>query len=209
MKTFCVLVAAALLCGCAAPNRRDTAAAELFREPKPPTAEDVAAQELRRRNRAAEVYRAAYDFELLSPAERSEAFAELSALRPRTIREALAADQPSKNEKWGHLRARSDPNHYEAKTRGEDDGKREAASRRRESFIAAHPELEVKVVEMIRSRRYGLDWPEGWVLASMGEPQSTSTSVSALGSFESWSYRSGNEVIYFLNGRVVRWYLSN
>lgn len=76
----------------------------------------------------------------------------------------------------------------------------------REAFVAASPELSDADRKLLLTGGYALDWPAAWVRASRGEPQRTSKSVSALGTFESWTYRSGHEVIYFLNGRVARWH---
>lgn len=86
---------------------------------------------------------------------------------------------------------------------------RKKAADSREQYVAEHPDLPPEAKRLILARSYALDWPTEWVRASMGEPQNSSRTVSANGVFESWSYRSGNEVIYFLNGRVVRWYHAN
>jgi len=80
---------------------------------------------------------------------------------------------------------------------------------RRTAFVAANPDLPEADRTVLLRGGYALGWPADWVRASRGEPQRTSTSVSALGTFESWTYRSGHEIVYFLNGRVSRWHHSD
>jgi len=83
----------------------------------------------------------------------------------------------------------------------------EAAAAAREEFIATHPELTERQRELIRTSRYALGWSREMVRASMGEPQRISQTVSAFGRLETWSYRSGIQLLQFLNGSLTSFHL--
>ncbi len=132
----------------------------------------------------------------LAPAPAAATAPTVPADRPRTVAEATAWRKAGQPDYTGAIKQRIDT-------------ERAAAQAARNNFAAAHPKLSEADRKLLLAGGYALGWPADWVRASRGEPQRTSTGVSALGTLESWTYRSGHEIVYFLNGRVSRWHHSD
>ena len=80
----------------------------------------------------------------------------------------------------------------------------EAAATARQVHLDAHPELAPRDRELLQQGSYAIGWPRERVQASIGEPQRISQTVSAAGQVETWSYRSGIELLQFVNGNLTR-----
>jgi len=83
----------------------------------------------------------------------------------------------------------------------------EAAATARQAYLAAHPDLSARDRELVQQGRYAIGWPSDRVLASIGEPQRISQTVSAAGQVDIWSYRSGIELLQFVNGTLTTFHI--
>lgn len=83
----------------------------------------------------------------------------------------------------------------------------EAVAAAREAYLVAHPELSPRERELVKQGSYAIGWPSGRVRASIGEPQRISQTVSAFGQVETWTYRSGIEVLQFANGALTTFHV--
>lgn len=73
---------------------------------------------------------------------------------------------------------------------------REAAKRRLEEYVQAHPEYRKEILD----HQITLGMSQDDVIASWGKPEHVNTTVTAYGRHEQWVY--GNQYVYFEDGRV-------
>ena len=83
----------------------------------------------------------------------------------------------------------------------------EAAATARQAYLASHPDLSARDRELVQQGRYAIGWPSERVVISIGEPQRISQTVSAAGQVETWSYRSGSELLQFVNGTLTTFHI--
>ena len=96
---------------------------------------------------------------------------------------------------------------YKGRFRKERAAQAEALTATRQSYLASHPELSPRDRELLQQGSYAIGWPRERVRASIGEPQRISESVSAAGRVETWSYRSGIELLQFVNGALASFHV--
>lgn len=73
---------------------------------------------------------------------------------------------------------------------------REAAKRRLEEYVQAHPQYRTEIL----GHQITLGMSEEDVKASWGKPEHVNTTVTAYGRHDQWVY--GNQYVYFEDGRV-------
>lgn len=83
----------------------------------------------------------------------------------------------------------------------------EVMSTARKVYLDAHPELSARDRELVQRGSYAIGWPRERVTASIGEPQRISQTVSAFGQVETWIYRSGIELLQFVNGVLTSFHV--
>lgn len=76
---------------------------------------------------------------------------------------------------------------------------REAAKKRLEEYVQAHPEYATQIL----ARQIALGMSQEDVIAAWGKPDRVNTTVTALGKHEQWIY--GDTYVYVSDGRVTSW----
>jgi hypothetical protein len=88
----------------------------------------------------------------------------------------------------------------------ESDWKEQRAAREKARLdYAARPDLPKKIADAVLAQQVVLGMTTEQVQFSWGEPRNRSQSVSAAGTFETWSYPNHDTTVSFVNGKVESW----
>jgi hypothetical protein len=96
--------------------------------------------------------------------------------------------------------------HQKSLKKMESDWKEQRAAREKARLdYAARPDLPKKIADAVLAQQVVLGMTTEQVQFSWGEPRNRSQSVSAAGTFETWSYPNHDTTVSFVNGKVESW----